>query len=137
MRLRATSRATSMPCTAPSRASTYTIKLPEGAGEACHELVLNYRGLKPVAIVAAQIEQLRAALGAGGVRWTAGADLASGEGAQQAEFVVGSNVPEGGAACPASFLPQQPRVPSLRSAQEKSSPEPTAEWFEPAGAPET
>ena len=39
--------------------------------------MLNYRGLKPIAHVAAQIAQLRASLGASRVTWGAGTDLDS------------------------------------------------------------
>ena len=64
-----------------------------GLGGAPHTLILNYRGLRPVEEVSAQIAELRAALGAECVQWSAGADLESGEGAQQAEFVGGSLLP--------------------------------------------
>ena len=59
-----------------------------------HELVLNYRGLKPINLVATQIGALKTTLGEHGVRWGAGADLASGEGAQQHAFVGGSRLPD-------------------------------------------
>ena len=62
------------------------------AADQPHELLLNYRGLKPIGQVQAQIAQLASWLGADSVRWAAGADLASGEGAQQHAFVGASGL---------------------------------------------
>ena len=59
-----------------------------------HTLVLNYRGLKPLPQLEAQIASLRAALGEAAVEWSAGADLASGAGSQQASFVHSSALPQ-------------------------------------------
>ena len=59
-----------------------------------HTLVLNYRGLKPLATLEAQIQLLADTLGRGSVEWSAGSDLHSGVGAQQHEFVSASGLPQ-------------------------------------------
>jgi len=58
-----------------------------------HTLVVNYRGLKPIEVVEAQLGRLRASLGSDRVLWAEGSDLASGEGSQQVAFVSSSVLP--------------------------------------------
>ena len=80
----------------PTRVATSVTALPLRAtsrGPAEHVLSLNYRGLQPVTQVVAQMDSLRQSLGGDCVRWFAGADLSSGQGAQQSEFLASSLLP--------------------------------------------